>query len=76
MFGRTSDPPGPSVGEELRENRRRGSPAGVGTAVRSSHNLAVGAGGPFPGFLKRYASVVEGMSDYHRAVKGDAAPPT
>eukprot|EP00752_Nemacystus_decipiens_P009220 g8235.t1 len=54
MFGRTADPPGPSAGEELRETRRGGSPAGVGITVRSSHdNLAMGPSGAFPGFLKR-----------------------
>eukprot|EP00903_Cladosiphon_okamuranus_P014405 g13373.t1 len=54
MIGRASDTPGPSVGEELRETRRRGSPAAVGTAVRPSHNnLAASTGCALPGFLKR-----------------------
>lgn len=63
MFTRTADPPGPSVGEELRETRRRGSPVGVGTAARSSHNNLAGASGALPGFLKRYVCVLRRWSD-------------
>ena len=74
MFGKTSDSSGPSAGEESRETRRRGSSAGVGTAVRSSRsNLTVGAGGAFPGFLKRYVYLGDGATA--QGLNSDVVPP-